>query len=115
MRALAGMLAVAAVVPVVIGSFLGAFSFAVAMAWPDPDVPDGDPCCWHPDTWWEVARGTAFGAWTMMAAAAVGYLAWRLARFAGTGAPLDGDARARAVAAGAVIALWLVAALVAAS
>ena len=113
MRALAGVLAVAAVVPVVVGSFLGAFTFAVAIAWPDPDVPNGDPCCAHPDAWWEVAGGTAFGAWTMMAAAALGYLAWRLARFAGTGAPLAQAHRARGVAAGAVVGLWLVAALVA--
>jgi hypothetical protein len=48
-----------------------------------------------------------------MAAAAVGYLARRLARFAATGAPLARDHRARATAAGAVVALWFVAAVVA--
>lgn len=25
---------------------------------PDPEVPDGDPCCWRPDTWGEWAFGS---------------------------------------------------------
>ena len=29
---------------------------------PDPGVPDGDPCCGHPDTWGEVVEGGAFTA-----------------------------------------------------
>ena len=26
---------------------------------PNPDVPDGDPCCWRPDTWGDWALGSA--------------------------------------------------------
>ena len=29
---------------------------------PDPFIPNGDPCCGHPDTWSEVAAGVA---WTL--------------------------------------------------
>ena len=29
---------------------------------PDPDVPNGDPCCGHPDTWGDVLEGSAFTA-----------------------------------------------------
>lgn len=36
---------------------------------PDPDIPDGDPCCGHPDTWGEVALGFM---WTLALAALVG-------------------------------------------
>lgn len=34
---------------------------AIAAQRPDPDAPDGDPCCGVPDTWGEVV-GTAAGA-----------------------------------------------------
>ena len=36
---------------------------------PDRDIPDGDPCCGHPDTWGEVALGFM---WTLALAALVG-------------------------------------------
>lgn len=29
---------------------------------PDPEVPNGDPCCGHPDNWGEVVEGGAFTA-----------------------------------------------------
>jgi hypothetical protein len=28
----------------------------IAAQRPDPEIPDGDPCCPHPDTWHEVAQ-----------------------------------------------------------
>jgi hypothetical protein len=34
---------------------------------PDPSVPDGDPCCGHPDTWHEVASG----AWQTLTLASI--------------------------------------------
>jgi hypothetical protein len=33
------------------------FFGAVSLAAPDPTIPDGDPCCGHPDSWGEVAFG----------------------------------------------------------
>jgi len=36
---------------------------------PDPDIPDGDPCCGHPDSWGEVALGFI---WTLALVALVG-------------------------------------------
>jgi len=41
--------------------WLTLLTVAVAAQRPDPAVPDGDPCCGHPDTWGEVAGGLAFG------------------------------------------------------
>jgi hypothetical protein len=29
------------------------------MSNPDPSIPDGDPCCSHPDAWTEVFGGLA--------------------------------------------------------
>ncbi len=37
-------------------SLLAMLYVGVAAQRPDPDVPDGDPCCGHPDTWGDVAR-----------------------------------------------------------
>jgi hypothetical protein len=31
----------------------------IAVQAPDPFIPNGDPCCGHPDTWGEVAEGVA--------------------------------------------------------
>ncbi len=35
---------------------------AIGAQRPDPEVPVGDPCCGHPDTWGEAAEYLAFGA-----------------------------------------------------
>lgn len=32
---------------------------AISLQSPDPQVPNGDPCCGHPDTWGEVITGGA--------------------------------------------------------
>ncbi len=40
---------------------LSAFSMLVAAQRPDPAIPDGDPCCGHPDTWGEVVQGVGYG------------------------------------------------------
>ena len=42
---------------------------------PDPAVPDGDPCCGHPDDWWEVALGLGGGAWYTAIALGLLYVA----------------------------------------
>ncbi|HET8948997.1 MAG TPA: hypothetical protein VFN44_00760 [Solirubrobacteraceae bacterium] len=39
---------------------------------PDPDAPDGDPCCWHPDTWGDWALGSAS---TLVASLVTGLIA----------------------------------------
>ncbi len=41
---------------------LSALSVLVAAQRPDPAIPDGDPCCGHPDTWNEVVQGVGYGA-----------------------------------------------------
>lgn len=47
---------------------LGLLMFFIGAQQPDPSVPDGDPCCGHPDTWWEVLSGVGFGALCMIVA-----------------------------------------------
>ena len=56
--------ALGALVALVTGTMtlsLAAFSILVSAQRPDPRVPDGDPCCGHPDTWGQVAEGMAVG------------------------------------------------------
>jgi hypothetical protein len=43
------------------GGLLVLLSAVIAAQRPDPTVPNGDPCCSHPDTWGEVASW-GFGA-----------------------------------------------------
>lgn len=62
LRGLAAILTVA-----LVAAALGGFGFiffggAISAQAPDPFIPDGDPCCGHPDTWGEVASGVA---WTL--------------------------------------------------
>ena len=67
LRALAlvsGPIAIAA------GLWVSLLAMIYTSAWrrPDPSVPDGDPCCGHPDTWADVAFGTVY-------ALAIGFVA----------------------------------------
>ncbi len=61
-RALAAPAAVALVLTAVAGLSLILLSGAISAQAPDPSIPNGDPCCWHPDTWGEVASGVG---WTL--------------------------------------------------
>ena len=82
MRLASGALAVASVVPLWFGSFLALLAIAVSAQRPDPSIPDGDPCCGHPDTWAEVAGGLVYGFATVAGIFALAYVAVALARFA---------------------------------
>jgi hypothetical protein len=64
---------------------LALFSVVVSAQQPDPTVPDGDPCCSHPDTWGEVALGFGYAAMFLLGAGAVAYLAVQLGRYAVSG------------------------------
>ena len=64
-RAAAGIAGLVAVLFGLWGTLWVLFAGAVSIAVPDPSIPDGDPCCGHPDTWGEVAEGVA---WTLGAA-----------------------------------------------
>lgn len=84
---------------------------AVGAQGPDKDVPDGDPCCGHPDSWSESAEYVGTGALAGVTAAGLLALA-----AAGTVALVEGRAprwirgrRARRLAA-----VWTVATLAAA-
>jgi hypothetical protein len=84
-RVLAGVLAVASAAPIVMALFLTLLSAAVSTQHPDPTVPDGDPCCGHPDTWGDVALGFVSAAMFLLGAGAVAYLAVQLGRYAVSG------------------------------
>jgi hypothetical protein len=91
-------------------SLLAVLFGGVAAQWPDPRVPDGDPCCGHPDTWGEVAEGLASAAATgyvSLALAATGVL---LAVFAARGSlPAAVRTRPQAVRVAAALCLALAA------
>jgi len=70
-RVLAGVLAVASAAPIVMALFLTLLSVAVSAQQPDPTIPDGDPCCGHPDTWGAVALGFVSAAMFLLGACAV--------------------------------------------
>src|ERR671915_109426 len=86
-RVLAGLSAVASAAPMVMALVLALFNVALSAQQPDPAVPDGDPCCGHPDTWGEVALGLVSAAMFLLGAGAVTYLAVQLGRYAVTGRP----------------------------
>jgi hypothetical protein len=60
-RAASGIAGFVAVLISVYGTLWVLLAMSVAAERPDPEIPDGDPCCTHPDTWSEVADG-AFAA-----------------------------------------------------
>ncbi len=84
-RIVAGLLAIASVAPIVMALALALFTSAVAAQQPDPTVPDGDPCCGHPDTWGEVALGFGWAAMLVFGAVAMVYVAFRLGSYAVSG------------------------------
>ena len=43
------------------GAVLALFGLGISFEVPDARIPDGDPCCPHPDTWLATVGGTAFG------------------------------------------------------
>jgi nitrate reductase gamma subunit len=86
-RALAGVLAVASVVPFWFGLWTAVINISAAVQQPDPSLADGDPCCWHADDWTEVVAGIAFGLATLVAVVALLYVDLLLARFATTSRP----------------------------
>jgi hypothetical protein len=75
---LTGLLAVALIAPFVMALALAFLNVGVSAQHPDPTVPDGDPCCGHPDTWGEVALGFVYAAMFLLGAGAVAYLAVQL-------------------------------------
>ena len=106
-RILAGLLAVASAAPIVIALVLAFFNVAVSAQQPDPIVPDGDPCCGHPDTWGEVALGFVSAAIFLLGAGAVTYLAVQLGRYAVSGRAATNRQWRRAVASVAYIGFVL--------
>jgi hypothetical protein len=60
-RGIAGLLGIGLLAAALAGTGLVLFGIGLAAQIPDPLVADGDPCCWHPDTWGEVATGSALG------------------------------------------------------
>jgi hypothetical protein len=85
LRLLAACLALASVVPLWFGVAIVSITVLAAAQRPDPSIADGDPCCWHPDTWAQVAGGIAYAAGTLLACAALVYVAVALGRFAWSG------------------------------
>jgi hypothetical protein len=107
-RVLAGVLAVASAAPIVMALFLTLLSVAVSAQHPDPTVPDGDPCCGHPDTWGDVALGFVSAAMFLLGAGAVAYLAVQLGRYAVSGRAATNRQWRRAATAVAYIGIVLV-------
>lgn len=60
-RGVAALLGLGLLAAALAGLALVLFSIGLAAQMPDPQIPDGDPCCGHPDTWGEVATGLAWG------------------------------------------------------
>jgi hypothetical protein len=110
-------LALAGVAAVLAGlwlSLLSLLAFAMSAQRPDPRVPDGDPCCGHPDTWGEVAYGIAYGvaiAYVALAIVVAGTLAAAVGVNGGTPALVRRHTRVLRVAT-AVVALLVVAVMV---
>jgi hypothetical protein len=75
---------------------------------PDPAVPDGDPCCGHPDTWGDVVEGAA--AVVGIATLSAGLASFGVASlaFAATGRRRERwwPWLATPLAVGAVLAAW---------
>ena len=55
---LTGVVLLALLVP---GAVLVLLGLAYSAQVPDARIPDGDPCCPHPDSWLAMLGGTAFG------------------------------------------------------
>jgi hypothetical protein len=72
LRVTAGLAGIALLAAAVFGAFLVPLFGAMSAKAPDPFVPNGDPCCGHPDTWGEVAAGVG---WTLTLAAVAGLVA----------------------------------------
>jgi len=60
-RGLAALIGLGLLAAGLAGLALALFTIGTAAQVPDPLIPDGDPCCGHPDTWGEVATGVAWG------------------------------------------------------
>jgi hypothetical protein len=106
-RILAGVLSVASAAPIVMAVTLAFWNVALSAQQPDPTVPDGDPCCGHPDNWGEVALGFVSAAMFLLGAAAVAYLAVQLGRYGVSGRAAINRQWRRAAAAIAYIGLVL--------
>jgi hypothetical protein len=112
---------VAAVLAFVVGTaalVIAALSLT-AFQRPDPDPAlDGDPCCWHPDTWTDVAVGggffavVAFVAFAFLGASGLLVASAVLGRFPaslrGRGRMIRRLAIAAAVGAVAIPTSWIV-------
>ncbi len=103
---MAGVLALASAVPLWFGLGIALLNLLVATQRPDPAVPDGDPCCWHPDTWGQVAAGLAFGVGTLIACVALICGAVALGRYATTGKLPNPRGRRRLTTAASLLAVW---------
>lgn len=71
-RGLAGLAAVVLVPLALYGTFWAWLGIGIGAQTPDAQVPDGDPCCGHPDTWFETISWTIAGLlWAIVCAAVV--------------------------------------------
>jgi hypothetical protein len=56
-RLVTALVGLAAILLSLYGALWVLLSALITAQSPDPAVPDGDPCCTHPDTWSDVADG----------------------------------------------------------
>lgn len=94
--------------PLLFGWFVVLLSALTSAQQPDPNKPDGDPCCGHPDTWGEVAAGFGFAGGSIIACVAVAYLAVALGRFALEGETPSVRGRKRVAIGAFYLGIWLV-------
>ncbi len=105
------VLAVGALIPLWWASGVGLLSIAIGAQMPDASVPDGDPCCGHPDTWGQSVQ--YLGAGLVLVVIAVGLFLGigLLARYAAIGRATRVTKRLVAASAAAWLAvmagLWI--------
>lgn len=105
---MAGLLALALLVPAGIGAGLAFLLIVVSAAGPDPSGVDGEPCCALPDTWGEVVEGFALAAGTLVWCAAWIYAAVAPAVFAWSGSGPSPQRLRRLGFALSYVVIWLV-------
>ncbi len=112
-RAAAGLLSLASVIPLWFGFWWAILGILTLGQTPDASIPDGDPCCSHPDTWGEVVLGGVGGTLLLVGCGALVYIAFRLAAFALQGVSPSRRQTRRVVLAASYIAVILALTLVA--
>ena len=107
-RAVAGIAGLVAVLAGLQGILFLLFFAAVSAQVPDPTIPDGDPCCGHPDTWGEVADGIAWTLGSALAVSLIFTIAVALCSYAGRGRSVSLPALAAIAASGVLMTAGLI-------